>query len=161
MYIISSFEYSTSLEMMLYELNKKGISKEDILAFPLDRRAEEAKLFDSIHRSDGKSLLDIAAFLGSIFMILGSIYGYLFKWGPILWALIGLIFGALLGFLIDILNVKNKQRNKRKQATENRTEVVVIINCQNHNMGLVEEILWDHFALGVCKVENNPVVSSL
>lgn len=71
MHIIATFEYSISLELALSELENIGISKKKISAFPLDKRTEEGKLFDSMHQSDGISLFDLAAVLGSIFMLLG------------------------------------------------------------------------------------------
>jgi hypothetical protein len=69
MYIIASFEYSTTLELALNKLEQNGIKKENIVAVPLDNRVEEPLLFDTIHHSDGKSLIDTPAILGTIFMI--------------------------------------------------------------------------------------------
>ncbi|MBM7656242.1 hypothetical protein [Neobacillus cucumis] len=45
---------------------------------------EEVKLFASIHRSEGISLVDLAAILGTVFMLLGVIYGYKLTIGRIL-----------------------------------------------------------------------------
>lgn len=154
MYLLSTFPYSTHLELMLKELHKKGVPEQDIQAYPLDRRAEPASLFDSIHRSDGKSLFDLAAVLGSIFMLFGAMYGYILTWGPIIWSLIGLFSGAVIGFVIDFTREKIKQHHEvqPKGIKDIKTEVILIINCQNHNISMIEKILWDHLALGVCKI---------
>lgn len=154
MHIIATFEYSIALELALSELENIGISKKKISAFPLDKRTEEAKLFDSMHQSDGNSLFDLAAVLGSIFMLLGSIYGYVLKLGPILWGFFGLIFGLLSGFLIDYAIYKWKQAKKINQNKKGiMSEVVIVIECDEHKIEIAENILWNHSALGICKVE--------
>jgi hypothetical protein len=60
MLIISSFEQSTSLELALANLEQNGVKKENILAVPFEKRREERRYFDNIHRSDGVSLFDVA-----------------------------------------------------------------------------------------------------
>ncbi|OIJ15597.1 hypothetical protein BKP35_00975 [Anaerobacillus arseniciselenatis] len=153
MHIIATFEYSTSLELALSELENTGIPKKKITAFPLDKRVEPGKLFDSMHQSDGISLFDLAAVFGAIFMLLGTIYGYVLKLGPILWGLFGLIFGLLLGFLIDYTIYKRKLGKKIKQNKKEKiSEVVIIIECKDHELEKTEKILWSHAALGLCKV---------
>ena len=155
MHIIATFEYSTSLELALSELENTGIPKKQITAFPLDKRVEQGKLFDSMHQSDGISLFDLAAISGAIFMLLGSIYGYVLKLGPILWGLFGLIFGLLAGFLIDFTIYKRKLGKKIKQNKKEKiSEVVIIIECEDHELEKTEQILWTHAALGLCTVSN-------
>ncbi|WP_314733395.1 hypothetical protein [Anaerobacillus sp. CMMVII] len=67
MLVVSSFEQSASLELAIINLEQNGIEKEKILAVPFDKRREERKLFDTIHRSDGVSLFDISAALATVF----------------------------------------------------------------------------------------------
>jgi hypothetical protein len=154
MHIIASFEHSDSLEMVLSKLVRNGIPPESIIAVPLDRRIEEARVFDTIHRSNGKSLMDIAFIWGVIFMLLGTIYGFVLRWGPILWGLIGLISGLLFGFCIDYLLTKRSQRRRRIHIKKT-TEVFVSIKCRTRDeMDMVEKLLWEHFALGIGRVES-------
>lgn len=153
MHFIASFEYSVFLELALTELEKNGVDKENIQAFPLDKRLEHGKLFDTIHQSDGISLFDLAAILGMIFMLLGCIYGYILPLGPIIWALIGLVFGALLGFAIKYIRYRKKYANKIKRKKEKVSEVILIIKCDHGSTKTIEKILWSHFALGICKVK--------
>jgi hypothetical protein len=158
MYVYASFDYSAYLELAITDLEKRGIARENILAVPLDKRMEERKLFDTIHRSDGMSLFDGAAVSGAIFMELGVIYGFILKWGPIVWGLIGLAGGALLGFLLDYVGGKlRQQKNARKtrnqaKAGKSNTEVVLTILCRPENYEMVEKVLWDNMALGVGKL---------
>jgi uncharacterized membrane protein len=149
--LISTFEYSSNLELAIGETLKIGIEKKDVFVIPLDQRAETVRMFDSIHKADGKSLVDLASIIGTIGMLLGVIYGFLLPWGPILWGVIGLITGLLMGFLIDyfILNRKSKRINTRKK----QAEVLLLIVCPEYLMGRMESILWDNFALGVAKVK--------
>lgn len=156
MHFIASFEYSVFLELVLTELEKNGVTKENIQAFPLDKRLEHGKLFDTIHQSDGISLFDLAAILAMIFMLLGCIYGYILPLGPVIWALIGLVFGALLGFAIKYIRYKKKYAYKIKQKKEQASEVILIIKVDKDstNTKTIENILWNHFALGLCKVND-------
>jgi hypothetical protein len=153
MYIISTFEHSIFLESAISAIQMKGIDKEDILAVPMDTRGEERKLFDSIHQSDGLSLLDLPFILGSLFMLFGGIYGFILTWGPILWGLIGLALGLGLGFAIKLFIVKkfsSGRMNKNKAS-----EVVLINQCKEPQMEIVKDLLWANHALGVRKLELN------
>ena len=149
MYIISSFQYSTYLELAITELESRGITREKILVIPLKKLDKKRKLLDSINYSDGISLFDTSAILGAMFMVLGVIYGYVWKWGPIIWGLIGLGIGAILGFLIDIIP-KNKLR-KKKMLSKNDSEVIVIINCTNAQSEMIENVFYSNHALGIGK----------
>lgn len=51
-------------------------------------------VMDTIHRADGISLFDGAEVSGAILMTLGVVYGFVLKWGPIIWGLIGLLAGV-------------------------------------------------------------------
>lgn len=81
-------------------------------------------------------------------MLLGAIYGMILKWGPILWGLIGLIGGLLLGFLFKLMFLK-KQNQKTAHVT---TEVFLLIHCNHELKQLVEEILWDNLSNGIAKL---------
>jgi hypothetical protein len=150
LYVIATFEQTIFLELVITALEQKGIVREKILAVPIDKRTEPRKLFDTIHRADGFSMFDAAAILGTCFMLLGSIYGYILKWGPIIWGLIGAVFGISLGFGLKLLLVK-----KRNYGTKNITsEVVLIIHCEEHQWETIEKILWENTALGISHIKN-------
>ncbi|TDF97046.1 hypothetical protein [Paenibacillus piri] len=106
MYIVASFEHSVAVELALTELEKIGIPKSDLFALPLQVRNEKKRIFDSAHYADGVSFVDLATILGSAFMLVGGIYGFVLKLGPVLWALFGLVGGGVLGFLIKWIAIK-------------------------------------------------------
>jgi hypothetical protein len=164
LYIYASFDYSGFLELAITDLEKRGIAREHILAIPLDKRVEERVILDTIHRADGISLFDGAAVLGAIFMELGVIYGFVLAWGPITWGLLGLMGGAILGFLLDFFygrirgyKKKKASRNQVKAGECNNTEVILTVFCEQSQYEMVEKVLWDNMAFGVGKLDRSVV----
>ncbi|HEX9061676.1 MAG TPA: hypothetical protein VF941_15955 [Clostridia bacterium] len=153
MLVIASFTYSMHLELAINYLERIGIRRESIFAIPLDKRGEKRRLFDTISQSDGISLFDVAIILATLFMLGGSIYGFVLKWGPILCGVIGSIIGALIGFAIDIIPKKGKH-NKNK-PNGNTSEVFLLIECEKKDLEVVEGILWDNLAIGIAKIDNS------
>lgn len=152
MYIVASFEHSSAIELALTELESIGIPKSDLFAVPLRVRNEKTKLFDNAHYSDGVSFIDLATILGSVFMLVGGIYGFVLKQGPVLWALYGLVAGGIAGFLIKWLVIKRKPTLDlfgRKRATE----VVMMVRCTAEEDERIQNILWHNKALGVSNYE--------
>jgi hypothetical protein len=147
MHIVSSFEHSTALELAISDLEEGGIEREQIIAVPLDRMGGQDRIFDTIHQSDGISLLDGAAVLGTVCSVLGATYGFVLPLGPILCGLIGLAGGMLAGFLLDLLVNRKKLKHRRKPAV--RTEVVLIIRCHPSRAEHITQTLVRHGALGV------------
>lgn len=148
MLVVATFEYSLFIELAIASLEQSGIAKEEIFSIPLEARTEPRQLFDTIHRADGINMFDVAAMLGTCFMLLGSIYGYVLTWGPIIWGLIGAITGILTGFIIKFLLIKKSKANSRKIISE----VVIMIRCDENHWQTVNKILWDHSALRVAKI---------
>jgi hypothetical protein len=149
MLVIATFENSLFIEMAISALEQKGIPKEKIFAAPLDKRKEPRRLFDTIHRADGISLFDAGAILGTCFMLLGAIYGYVLKWGPIIWGIIGAISGLAIGILIKLWLVKKNNKGTKKISSE----IVLMIRCEEYQWDSVEQMLWDNLALGVTHVK--------
>jgi hypothetical protein len=145
MHVISTFEHSAYLELTINKLQENGIDKENIVAIPLENIMEPAKIFDTIHRADGISLLDVSAVMGTIFSVLGASIGFVLKWGPIIWGLIGLALGAILGFIIDFYIGKNR----KKKTTNLNSEVVLIVLCQEIQFQMVKNILKEYMSLGI------------
>jgi len=151
MYIISTFDYSVNLEIALTSIEMKGVEKENIFVVPVDKANEKLQLIDSIHHSDSVSVLDLAAILGAISMLMGSIYGFVLKWGPVWWGLIGLGIGFGLGIIIKLILLR-KYLNKDKSVKE--PEVVIIIECKETLVEMVVDTLWSNHALGVSKINH-------
>ena len=102
-YITASFEQSIMLELVISELKPKGIREDQVCAIPMNVPRKERQLFDTIHRADGLSTMDLATVFGTIFMLFGMMWGFIWQWGPILWGAIGLFGGGALGFAIKYL----------------------------------------------------------
>jgi len=149
MYVFATFDHSNYVELAITAVQMKGIAKENILGVSMDKKGEEAKLFDSIHSSDGLSLLDLPILLATFFCLLGSIYGFLLTWGPVLWGIIGIICGFSLGLIIKLITTK-KYDNRQKSLKS--PEVVLVIECKDDQVEMVKDLLWENYALGVRKL---------
>ncbi len=149
MQVFATFDHSPYLEQAIRNLEKQGIK--DIFAVPLDNRTEDLKIFDSIHSSDGITLINKGMVLAVMFSVLGASRGFILEWGPIYWGLIGAGGGFLLGFIIDLVLVKIK--NIKRPLKGKKSEVILIIECKEEEGKQVETILWDHLALGVARVK--------
>jgi len=152
MQVFSTFEHHTSLELAISTLEQRGIQKENIFAVPLDNRTEGRKLFDTLHRSDGVSIMDIGGALATAFAVIGASIGFELSWGPIYWGLIGAAVGFIIGVIIRLFT-EYFLKKKRRKLKGKHSEVILIVECEEHQNELVENILWQHLALGVAKVK--------
>jgi hypothetical protein len=148
--IFATFEHTNFLELAISDLEQKGFS--DIFAVPLDSRKEERKLFDTLHRADGVSFIGKGMALAVVFSVVGASRGFVLKWGPIYWGLIGAASGFAVGFLTDLYI--NLVHNKKKRLIHGKkSEVILIVTCEESQGDLVENILWEHLALGLAKIK--------
>ncbi|KAA0548407.1 hypothetical protein FZW96_07480 [Bacillus sp. BGMRC 2118] len=145
MLFIATFENNIFIELAISAIEQEGIVKENIYAAPLDKRKEAKQIFDTLHRADGLSIFDLGAVLGTCFMLLGTIYGYILYWGPIIWGIIGALFGLTLGILIKLWITRHQQAAKNKITSE----IIVMIRCDEHQQKDIEKILWDNLAIGL------------
>jgi hypothetical protein len=154
MYVVSTFDYTINLEKAITAIEFIGVPRGDILAVPMDKQEEKIMLFDSMNYTDKASTLDTAAILGAVFMLFGSIYGFLWKWGPVWWGVIGLFFGVSLGLFIKFLYTK---KLPQMRSSPREAQVVLIIKCRDNLLDIVKDILWKHDAIGVSKLypDNN------
>ncbi|WP_078553527.1 hypothetical protein [Bacillus alkalicellulosilyticus] len=123
--VIATFEHSPFVEMAIHEIEKIGIPAQHIVALPLENLESQTHIVDSIHRADGRSVLDGAMVGGSIFMVLGTIYGFIWYWGPIIWGLIGLVFGFFLGLVIELV----LHKKEIKLFSSRKSEVYMQVTC--------------------------------
>ncbi|MEN6391635.1 MAG: hypothetical protein ABFD04_14580 [Syntrophomonas sp.] len=147
MYLVASFHYCMHTEIAIAKMEELGIPREQIFAVPLEKRGENRHIFDTIHHADGVSLFDGGAILGSACMVLGVIYGFVLAWGPIIWGLIGLVGGFLVGLLLD-LNF-SRFKHSRERRKESDSELFLLVQCDDQKADAVKQALWDHLALGV------------
>jgi hypothetical protein len=154
MHVVSSFTHSEYLELALTSLEQSGISRKHIMAVPLDKPKETRRLMDTMHYSDGVSFLDAAMAWSTVFAVISSCYGFILTWGPIVWGLIGAVVGFAFGFLMDLLFHRRRRRGKRDKTAFARTEVFVLVECPEKKAAEVEQIFWEHFALGVAQIKD-------
>lgn len=152
MQVYAILENNIQVEMAIATLGKNGIPKENIYAVLLDNRKGERKLFDGPHGSDGTSLIDIGVALATAFSVIGTSIGFQLSWGPIIWGLIAALIGFVIGVAIRLFTEKVYKKRKRLLKGKH-PEIILIIDCEGTVAELVENILWEHLALGVAKVK--------
>jgi len=148
MQVFSLFENSVAIELAISKLELEGLRKEQIFIVPIDESKEGLKVFDSIHDSDGISMIDKGMAFATAFGVIGTSIGFRLEWGPIIWGLIGAGLGFLLGFLLDIAILKffkNSKREERKVLPLN----ILIVDCEQAEVKMVEKILMENKAIGI------------
>jgi hypothetical protein len=145
--VISIFEHSLALELAIRELENHHIEKERILAASVNKNVVEKKYLDP-YNADGLNLFLVSG-IGMSVMLLGTMYGFVLYWGPILWGLIGLIAGSIVGLVIDYIW---KKTVRKKTLRKNIADVLLIVNCEEDQVELVEGILKQHHTLGMVKI---------
>ncbi|MBD3919178.1 hypothetical protein H8B09_10465 [Paenibacillus sp. PR3] len=148
MQIFATFEYSNFVEIAITELEQKGITA--IYAVPLDLRKKEPRLLDSIHRADGMSFIDKGMILAFMLGTIGASKGFVWRGGPIIWGIVGSLVGFLIGSAISwLIYLLKRDKNQRQLKKGKVSEVVLIVTCEADQTSVVEDILWDHKALGL------------
>ncbi|HET7628951.1 MAG TPA: hypothetical protein VFK44_11280 [Bacillales bacterium] len=148
MYVFASFDHSNDLELALADLTATGVSKNRILAVPIERRKVKANIFDTIHSSDGLSFIDLGMVLGTAFSVIGASYGFVLPAGPIVWGVIGALLGFVVG--ISIRMIMHRDALKKYRKKRRLTEVIVLVHCIDEaERKQVVDKLWQHHAFGV------------
>jgi hypothetical protein len=145
--VISIFEHSLALELAISELENHHIEKERILAASVNKNVVEKKYLDPFN-ADGLNLFLVSG-IGMSVMLLGTMYGFVLYWGPILWGLIGLIVGSIIGLAIDYIW---KKTIRKKTLRKIIADVLLIVNCEEDQVELVENILKQHHTLGLVRI---------
>jgi hypothetical protein len=152
-YLIAAFEYDVTLELLLTDLIQTGILKEQIKAVPLQKRDSAQNKPTSNYIKANEFLgFDLALVFGNAFAVLFCSFGFIWKWGPIIWAMIGFFIGVLFGILVRVLVVFLKNEwPKFRIIRQDRTEVLLMLQCPAETKGQAKEILWNHHALGIAE----------
>ncbi|WP_170006788.1 hypothetical protein [Bacillus fonticola] len=150
MYVVSTFEHSISVQMLLVKLKNAGLKDHQIMVVPLEQQGENIHPVDSIHQSDGHSEVDLAGVLGTISMLVALIYGFVLPIGPIFSATLGLIGGLLIGYGIDYVWTRKRAKDKGKMKL--RTEIVLLIRCNREEVFLIRSILLSFNVLGMTTI---------
>jgi len=149
MFVISNFQYDLQTELLLKKMEVLGIQKVNIRVIPLNQRDKSVYFLDTLTHNDGHSLIDLSFIFGTIFMLLGAIYGFIWL-SPILLGLIGLLFGIALGAIIKYCYLRYKMSYKIKPYSKSHLpELVIIIKCSETQLKETQELLWKYNAISV------------
>ncbi|WP_248930345.1 hypothetical protein [Paenibacillus hamazuiensis] len=151
MYLICTFHHSFELEILLRDLEKIGVGRDQILAIPLHQDMMQMRKITATS-TGGANILDIPLAIGTACMLLGVIYGYVLVWGPILWGLIGLVGGTLLTLLVHYLISKSKQA---KEPGLDKSEVIVMVNFPTYRLDRMREVIREYRPLGFAMLDLN------
>ncbi|PZD96535.1 hypothetical protein DNH61_06945 [Paenibacillus sambharensis] len=124
--ILATFDHSPFVEIVIHEIELLGVPPCNVVALPVENLDSKTHILDSIHRVDGRSILDGAMVSATLLAVLGAIYGFVMYWGPIIWGLIGLGGGFILGLGIELAL---KHRSKVKLISKRKAEVIMQITC--------------------------------
>lgn len=149
MYITATFPHSLKVEKTITELRQYGIPETNILAIPLKMNDKKKKLFDTISSSDSKSMFDLPMIMAALFSFFGCIYGFVWKYGPIILGLIGIAAGFVVGLLIKLFIIR-----KDKGSNKSKADVVLMVSCDADKSELVLNAISGNGALGVGVVDS-------
>lgn len=128
MYLAAGFESNVYVEMALNELHECEIEDKDVVMIEMEAQKPPQTLFDSIHFSDGVSILDGMAAWAVVGGVFGIIYGSQVKYGPLALGLLGFCTGSLVGFVIDFLIGARKRRGKKPSRN---IEILLLLHCDS------------------------------
>ncbi|TLS51268.1 hypothetical protein FE782_16185 [Paenibacillus antri] len=152
MQIFATFEYSPLLELAISELKARDVG--EIYAVPLALRNEDPRILDTIHRSDGVSYIDKGFILAFLLATIGASKGFVWEWGPVIWGLIGAASGIVLGLAISWCQIAYKRRRTRLRIRKGtKGDVILIVTCDEGQVHVAKDILWDHQAIGLAVTE--------
>lgn len=139
MYLVATFLQTLDLELAISDLLHIGLKEDEILAVPLQLMSGNDGVVNKV--------IDSAAVSGTALMVLGVIYGFVLRWGPVIWGLIGLLIGAAAGAFLAL--ARSRLHYDRKRPKRMTAEVVLMVNCRDDKVRESEQILWANKALGV------------
>lgn len=148
--LFAIFESSPYVELSISKLVEQGFRQ--IYTVPLDPRVKDMRVVDTLHGTDGTSLVDTGLVLAMMFGTIGVSRGYAWKWGPVYWGLLGAAAGFAVGFVGDVIKNWIKRR-KLGVATTKPMHIIVIVQCPPEGAETVEHILWNHRAIGVARTK--------
>jgi hypothetical protein len=147
MYVLSVFNHSVNVEMAVTSLTEAGIAQQNIMASAVEKELSDGKFFDTMHSFNTKSQFDLPMMLGVLLALLGCIYGFVLRWGPVIWGVIGGAAGFAIGLLTKLMRF-NKQKTNRIES-----EVVILVSCEGGKTEEVKKLLRENGALGISEIK--------
>jgi hypothetical protein len=146
MLLISIFNQTIDLELALAELEECSIPKECILVAFMNSHPKNITL-----QTFSSKAFEIGICIAKGCAVLGASFGFILKWGPIIWGLIAALIGFTIGFGFYFLF---KWHSFYLKKTNKKGDVTVIIQCHVEQQSAIQEILWKYQALSIGYVEN-------
>lgn len=129
MHVMAGFESNAYVEIALEEIKEQtNITDEQIAFIEMTPQEKPQTLFDSIHYSDGKSVMDSIGVGGVVGGVFGIIYGSVLWLGSLLIGVLGFVLGGFIGFFIDYWIAKRK---KQKSRPIRHIEILLLIQCES------------------------------
>jgi hypothetical protein len=138
MYVFITFPYSFDVELALSELKKYGYKHENMMVIPMQPFHRSESMTDMMSEESSR-MFDWSLLLGSVFMLLGVIYGYVLRLGPVIWGLIGLVGGGLIG--LGIQAIINKKKKKKWSLTTVRQVLLMVHAEKSEQIHRIESIM--------------------
>jgi|GEM_PF-3120519 len=97
---------------------------------------------DTLHRSDGRSLMDGVAAGATLGGLIGVIMGAAVQQGPVLMVVVGITAGGLAGYLIDlVIRWRQRDRPRGKDDPKKRGTILEVRCTDDNQAALAERIL--------------------
>ncbi|MDF2963605.1 MAG: hypothetical protein K0S39_5340 [Paenibacillus sp.] len=160
MLIVCTFEHSVELEQALSVLAENGIHETQILAVPMDSHPNKSFAFASEASEQVHRAFEVGMACATACSVLGTSYGFILEWGPLIWGLTSALGGFGLGY--GIYRYFFEPRNQKKRLKASRLpEVTVIIRCAANKYSEICKVLWRYQALTVGCVPGQPEPESV
>ncbi|GMK47020.1 hypothetical protein PghCCS26_41490 [Paenibacillus glycanilyticus] len=85
-----------------------------------------------------------------MFGTIGTSKGFVWQGGPIIWGITGSVIGFLIGVALNwFLYLSKRNKNQLQLRKGKKGDIILIVTCEANQVSVVEDILWDHNALGL------------
>ncbi|CAM3091069.1 hypothetical protein PALU110988_00495 [Paenibacillus lupini] len=145
MIIIGTFQYSIELEYALCQIESIGIAREQLLVVCMDKESQAFQSDQPIQESSLSKGVEIGIACATALSVIGTCFGFIWTWGPVIWGIIAAFIGFSLGFGIHAIFSKKSRRKQDKQ----KSDVTVIVQCQDLQADAVQKVMWGNRALSV------------
>lgn len=146
MQIFALFRSSSTLDLAILDIRKKGIDSHDIFVVPMKEQDDLERAPDKRY-PEGRDSVDKGFAFATGFSVITAGVGFELTLGPIIWGIIGAFAGFLFGLLISSIQLKKRGKKLFRKSAE--LPIILIVNCEEHIIRIIEEILYDKGALGV------------
>lgn len=159
MIVIGSFMQTMELETALSLLEHHGIHPTRIVVVPMSGSENIKASIPSQTGTIQEKAFEIGIAAATALGVIGTSIGFSNRLGPLLWGLLFAFGGGLITFLIAYLLLRKKQKSLRKREgkvrTGRRPELTVMIECEEERADWVSQILWEHEAMAVGRMEES------